>query len=171
MPTKQGDLSMLNDPIAQQLLNSSIPAHLAYVWTDGTPRVVPIGFTWTGTELVTSSPSNAPKLLALKEGDSVAVTFDSYTPPFMVLYIRGIVHLCPCDELVPEWCQAAVRMMGKAGAEDFQNMVNGMLKAGVIKITRIAVEPTWAGIVDFQTRFPSGIEKGMEAMAALSGNT
>lgn len=169
MPTKQGNLSLLNDPIAQQLLNSSIPAHLAYVWTDGTPRVVPIGFTWTGKELVTSSPSNAPKLLALKEGDKVAVTFDSYTPPFMVLYIRGIVHLCPCEEVVPEWCQAAERMMGKTGAEGFINMVDGMLKAGVIGITRLSVEPVWVGILDFQTRFPSGIEKGMEAMQALSG--
>ena len=166
MTTKQGDLSLLNDPIAQQLLNSSIPAHLAYVWTDGSPRVIPIGFTWTGKELVTSSPSNAPKLLALKEGDKVAVTFDSYTPPFMVLYIRGIVHLCPCDELVPEWCQATERMMGKTGAEGFLKMTDDMLKAGAIEITRLAVEPTWAGIIDFQTRFPSGIEKGMEAMAA-----
>ncbi|HEX9092167.1 MAG TPA: hypothetical protein VF831_11795 [Anaerolineales bacterium] len=140
------------------------------MWTDGTPRVVPIGFTWTGKELVTSSPSSAPKLLALKEGDKVTVTFDSYTPPFMVLYIRGIVHICPCDELVPDWCEAAVRMMGKAGAEGFINMSEAMLKAGAMKITRLAVEPTLAGIVEFQTRFPSGIEKGMEAMAAMAGN-
>jgi hypothetical protein len=169
MPTKQGDLSLLNDPVAQQLLNSSIPAHLAYVWTDGTPRVIPIGFTWTGTELVTSSPSNAPKMLALKEGDKVAVTYDDYNPPFKVLFIRGIVHLCPCEDLVPEWCQAAERMMGYAGAQAFQNMTASMMKAGVMKITRISVEPTWVGILDFQTRFPSGVEKGMEAMQALSG--
>lgn len=74
MPTKQGDLTLLKDPIAQQLLNGSIPAHLAYVWSDGSPRVVPIGFTWTGTELVTGTPDNAPKLFALKDGDPVAVT-------------------------------------------------------------------------------------------------
>ena len=29
MPIKQGNLALLNDPIAQELLNSSIPAHLA----------------------------------------------------------------------------------------------------------------------------------------------
>jgi hypothetical protein len=166
MPTKQGSLSLLNDPIAQQLLNSSIPAHMAYVWTDGTPRVIPIGFTWTGTELVTSTPANAPKMVALKDGDNVAVTFDSYDPPFKVLYIRGIVHLCPCDELVPEWCEAAERMMGIEGGRGFTNMADGMLKAGAMKMVRLSVEPTWAGILDFQTRFPSGIEKGMEAMAA-----
>jgi len=43
MPTKQGDLSMLNDPIAQELLNAPLPAHLAYTWTDGSPSVIPIG--------------------------------------------------------------------------------------------------------------------------------
>ncbi len=169
MPTKQGDLSLLNDPIAQQLLNSSIPAHMAYIWTDGTPRVIPIGFTWTGGELVTATPASAPKMLALKDDDRVAVTYDSYTPPFMVLYIRGIAHLCPCDELVPEWCQAAERMMGKEGGQSFTNMADGMLKAGAMKMVRLTVEPTWVGILDFQTRFPSGIEKGMVAVQTLGG--
>jgi hypothetical protein len=43
MPTVQGDLGLLNEPVAQRLLQSRIPARLAYVWADGTPRVVPIG--------------------------------------------------------------------------------------------------------------------------------
>ena len=37
MPTKQGDTKLLNDPVAQELLHSNIPARLAYVWQDGTP--------------------------------------------------------------------------------------------------------------------------------------
>jgi hypothetical protein len=48
MTTRQGDLSRLKDPVAQQLLQSRIPARLAYTWEDGTPRVVPIGFHWDG---------------------------------------------------------------------------------------------------------------------------
>lgn len=44
MPTKQGSLALLNDPVAQRLLQSTNPARLAYVWKDGTPRVVPIWF-------------------------------------------------------------------------------------------------------------------------------
>ncbi len=160
MPTKQGSLSLLNDPVAQQLLNSSIPGHLAYVWTDGTPRVIPIGFTWTGKELVTGTPSNAPKVCALKDGDQVAVTYDSYTPPFKVLYIRGTLHLTLYDGIVPEWQQAGERAMGKEGAQGFSNMVGAMM-AAPLKMLRLAVEPTWVGILDFETRFPSGIEKGM----------
>jgi hypothetical protein len=50
--TKQGDVGLLRDPVAQQLLQSKFPAHLAYTWRDGTPRVVPIGFHWNGAEIV-----------------------------------------------------------------------------------------------------------------------
>jgi hypothetical protein len=45
MAGHQGDLALLNDPIAQALLQSTIPARLAYSWTDGTPRVCRSGFT------------------------------------------------------------------------------------------------------------------------------
>ncbi len=168
MTTKQGDLSLLDDPVAQKLLNSSLPGHLAYVWRDGTPRVVPVAFTWTGSELVTGTPSNAPKVLSLKTGDKVAVTYDSYTPPFKVLYIRGTIQLSPYDGLVPEWVQGGERLMGKEGAQGFANMVDGMIKAGAFIMLRLAVKPTWVGILDFETRFPSGIEKGNEVLAALA---
>ena len=42
MPTKQGELALLNDPVARDLLASQALARVAYNWTDGTPRVVPI---------------------------------------------------------------------------------------------------------------------------------
>ncbi len=35
---------VFNDPLAQQLLHSPIPARLAYTETDGTPHVVPVGY-------------------------------------------------------------------------------------------------------------------------------
>ena len=43
-------------PVAQQLLQSAIPARLAYTWHDGTPRVVPMWFHWTGEDLVMGAP-------------------------------------------------------------------------------------------------------------------
>ncbi len=170
MPTKQGDLSLLNDPVAQMLLNGPYPAHLAYTWTDGTPRVIPISFTWTGTELVTGTPANAPKMLALKDGDPVALTIDTYTFPMKVLYLRGIVHLSPYEGVVPEWAAAGERVMGKEAATGFGALTGQMLDAGTMKFIRLSVTPTWAGIVDFEKRFPSGIEKSLEAMMAKSGS-
>ena len=68
MTTKQGDLSLLNSSIAQELLESAYLAHLAYVATDGTPRGVPICFYWNGSEVVVVSPAGAPKLMVLKNG-------------------------------------------------------------------------------------------------------
>jgi hypothetical protein len=43
----KGGPELLQDPVAQELLASRIPARLAYVWTDGTPRVSPSGSTGT----------------------------------------------------------------------------------------------------------------------------
>lgn len=44
MSITQDPLPLLNDPIAQTLLQSTIPAYLAYVADDGIPRVIPIWF-------------------------------------------------------------------------------------------------------------------------------
>ena len=48
----QGDLRLLDTPVAVRLLASATPARLAYVAEDGTPRVVPTWFHWNGEELV-----------------------------------------------------------------------------------------------------------------------
>jgi nitroimidazol reductase NimA-like FMN-containing flavoprotein (pyridoxamine 5'-phosphate oxidase superfamily) len=37
---------------AHELLTSTSMAHLAYTGNDGTPRVIPIGFFWTGDQVV-----------------------------------------------------------------------------------------------------------------------
>lgn len=50
-PIPQGDLRLLDTDVAQRLLGSTIPARLAYVATDGTPRVVPTWFEWIAERL------------------------------------------------------------------------------------------------------------------------
>jgi len=103
MTTAQGDLALLQDPIAQELLVSRHPARLAYTWTDGTPRVVPIWFTWTGDELVCGCPPKAPKLRALDAASDVAVTIDDSTSwPYRVLLLRGTATVEMYDDVVPE---------------------------------------------------------------------
>lgn len=56
---------ILKKPISQEMLNRDL-ARLAYVTKDGTPRVVPIAFTWNGTEVVMCTTTNAPKLASLR---------------------------------------------------------------------------------------------------------
>jgi nitroimidazol reductase NimA-like FMN-containing flavoprotein (pyridoxamine 5'-phosphate oxidase superfamily) len=77
MATKQGDITLLNDPIAKELLESTIPARFAYVGSDGTPRVVPIWFHWNGKQVVLGIPLTAPKLKALAKNPKVALTIDT----------------------------------------------------------------------------------------------
>jgi nitroimidazol reductase NimA-like FMN-containing flavoprotein (pyridoxamine 5'-phosphate oxidase superfamily) len=66
---------ILNKPLSQEMLNRDI-ARLAYVAKDGTPRVVPIAFTWNGTEVVMCTTTNAPKLVSLRRNPAVALTID-----------------------------------------------------------------------------------------------
>ena len=62
---QQGDLSLLQQPAAQEMLQSKIPARVAYVGTDGAPRVVPIWFHWNGREIVMASPLSYLDLVPL----------------------------------------------------------------------------------------------------------
>jgi hypothetical protein len=158
MATQQGDVSLLNDPVAQQLLQSPLPARFAYNWTDGTPRVIPIGFHWNGSELVFGTPTDAPKVKALRNGDKVAVTIDTDTMPCKVLMIRGTVRMDVVEGLAPEWEAATLRMVGEeagpAMVESFRPLTP--------KMVRIFVKPEWVAVQDFETRFPNAVEWAME---------
>jgi hypothetical protein len=158
MPTKQGDLSLLQDPVAQLLLKSKIPARFAYNWTDGSPRVIPIGFHWTGTEVVFGSPVDAPKLKALRDDVPVAVTIDGDSMPFHVLLMRGTVRTDVVDGIAPEYAMMARRTQGDEAAQAWLDQLVQMCP----QMARIRVRPTWVGILDFETRFPSAIERAME---------
>lgn len=147
----QGDLELLLDPVAQGLLTSRQPAHLAYTWTDGTPRVVPIWFTWTGEALVFGTPPRAPKLKALRHGVDVAVTIDDAAWPYKALLVRGTVSVDLLDDVSPEYAEAAERYFGPEQAVVWLGQLRGQPMA------RISVSPTWVAVLDFETRFPSAL--------------
>ena len=157
MSTKQGDLSLLNEPVAQELLQSTIPARLSYVWSDGTPRVVPIWFYWNGNQIVVSSPTAMPKMKVLKQNQKVALTIDSNEFPWKVLLIRGSISLETVDGLVPEYTASARRYLGEEGGQGFIDQARGMFP----QMTRISIQPEWVGLLDFEQRWPSAIEAAM----------
>jgi hypothetical protein len=150
---KQGSLELLNDPVSKELMQSKIPARLAYVWTDGTPRVVPIWFHWDGEEFVLASPPKAPKLKALARNAKVALTIDDNTFPHKVLLVRGTARLETVKGIVPEYEAAAERYFGREQGLAWVSKLRGMIPSMV----RIAVIPEWVGILDFETRFPSAL--------------
>jgi PPOX class probable F420-dependent enzyme len=161
---KQGDLSLLNDPVAKELLQSTRLARLAYIWKDGTPRVVPVWFHWDGKELVMAGPPDAPKMKALPKNSKVAVTIDSETWPYHALMVRGTAACSVVDGLPPEYVAAAHRYMGDEAGDAWVANVNRMSP----KAARIAIRPEWVGILDFETRWPSAIEKRMAGAGAAT---
>ena len=162
MPTQQGDLSLLDDPVAQRLLQSTIPARFAYTWTDGTPRVVPLVFHWNGAEIVFGTSPDAAKMKALRDGDKVAVTIDSDQFPYKVLQIRGTVRIDIVDGIADEYRAATLRNLG----EEVGTAWLGNMEALVSQMTRVFVTPEWVAILDFESRFPNHVERAMEQAQA-----
>lgn len=153
MTGKQGDLALLQHPVSQELLHSKIPARLAYVWTDGTPRVVPIWFHWNGAQIVLATPPRAPKLKALARNPKVSLTIDDNTFPHKVLLVRGTARLETVDGIVPEYAAAAERYFGREQGQAWMNHLRTLCQTMV----RITITPEWVGLLDFQTRFPSAL--------------
>ena len=79
---------VLSDPLAQELMQSSIPARLAYVGPDGFPRAIPIGFHWNGAQFVLCTVPHAPKVPALQANPKVGLTVDTNTLPPHVLLVH-----------------------------------------------------------------------------------
>ncbi len=149
----------LQDPVAQQLLSSTNLAHLAYTWSDGTPRVVPVWFHWNGSQIVIAGPAGAPKAKVIKDGTPVCITIDNDPWPSYALTIRGTAHVDFVDGIAPEYMAAAQRYLGvEAGTGAAQTI--GQLAPVQI---RIAVTPESVTILDFDKRWPSTLMKAMAA--------
>src|SRR5689334_25002507 len=95
---------ILNRPRSQELLARDL-TRLAYVAKDGTPRNVPIAFTWNGSELVLCTSTNAPKLHALRNDPTVALTIDTEVHPPLMLLIRGRAELDEVEGIPEEYLQ------------------------------------------------------------------
>ncbi|MFF9912732.1 pyridoxamine 5'-phosphate oxidase family protein [Streptomyces sp. NPDC013457] len=146
---------VLNRPLSQELLARDL-TRLAYVGTDDAPRVVPIGFTWNGTEVVMCTATNAPKIAALRRRPSVALTIDTEVHPPKILLLRGEAELDVVDGIPDEFFRSSgsYEMTPEQRAEwetEVRSLYDGMV--------RIVVTPTWAKLIDFETTLPSAVEE------------
>jgi hypothetical protein len=149
-------LEILNRPLSQELLARDL-TRLAYVARDGTPRNIPIGFTWNGSEIVMCTPKNAPKLPALTENPMVALTIDTEVHPPKILLIRGRAALDVVDGIPDEFLKmnSTYRMTPEQRVE-WEAEVRSLYHDGMV---RIVVTPTWAKLIDFETTLPSAVEE------------
>jgi len=153
----QGDLGLLDSDVARRLLASTIPARMAYIATDGTPRVIATWFHWTGEELVMPTFISAPhvrrpaaRLAALRAHPEVAITIDTESFPPTVLSVRGRASLAEVAGVIAEYRLAARRYLGEEAAAAYLAQIDQPVTA----MARIAVRPTWVGVLDFQHRLP-----------------
>ena len=153
---RQDDVSqVLNDPLAQELLDSNIPARLAYTGRDGAPRAIPIAFDWTGTEFVVCTPPHAAKVRALQANPRVALTIDTTTFPPHVLLVRGTARVEVVDGVPREYLAGSRKIVGEARFSAFEEQVRALYQ----QMARIAIVPEWAKLLDFETRLPRAVEQ------------
>ena len=146
---------VLNRPISQELLARDL-TRLAYVAKDGTPRNVPMAFTWNGSEVVMCTSKNALKLPFLRENPAVALTIDTEVHPPKILFIRGRAELDVVDGIPDEYLEmnGSYEMTQEQRVEweaEVRSLYDGMV--------RIVVTPTWAKLIDFETTLPSAVEE------------
>jgi hypothetical protein len=144
---------VLNRPTSQELLARDL-TRLAYIARDGTPRSIPIGFTWNGSTIVMCTAKNAAKVLALRHNPAVALTIDTEEHPPLILLIRGRAELDVVDGIPDEYLEmnGTYKMTPEQRVEweaDVRTLYDGMV--------RIVVVPTWAKLIDFETTLPSAV--------------
>lgn len=151
----QGDINLLDHDIAQRLLISKELARVSYLALDGTPRVVPMMFHWNGEnrELILIAFTSTWKVAALRKRPDIAITIDTSSgvrPE--ILSIRGQATVSDVEGIAPEYVLMNNRYLGEHWAE---LRIDEVRELGM-EMVRIAVRPTWVGVLDFKTRFPGG---------------
>lgn len=146
---------VLSKPTSKEMLGRDI-ARLAYVATDGTPRVVPIGITWNGSEVVMCTTPNAPKLASLRRNPAVALTIDTEVHPPTILLLRGEAVLDEVDGIPEEYLQ----MNGSYEMTPEQRVEwEAEVRSLYPSMVRIVVKPTWAKLIDFDETLPTAVEE------------
>jgi hypothetical protein len=145
---------VLNKPISQDLLHRDL-VRLAYLGKDGTPRNIPIAFTWNGSEIVMCTVPNSQKIAALRDNPAVALTIDTEVHPPHILLIRGQAALDFVDGIPTEYLEANTTYEMTADQRvAWEAEVRSLYVDGMV---RIVVTPTWAKLIDFETTLPSAV--------------
>ncbi|MTD15266.1 hypothetical protein GIS00_15090 [Nakamurella sp. YIM 132087] len=152
MTLPQGDTGLLDTDVAQRLLHSTELARVAYVAPDGTPRLFPVLFLFRDGEVVFSTFGGAAKIEGIRRSRAIAITIDTAGQPPEMLQLRGDAVVTTTDGVEPDYIAAHRRYSGDEAAEAVRADID---KPGLV-MARIALRPTWVGVVDFVRRFPGG---------------
>jgi len=141
-------------PYARQLLESRIPARIAYVGLDGAPRVVPVGYEWDGTHFVFASVMGSAKNDALRVNPQVAITIDTEGYPPKVLLLRGTARVEIVDGIPDVYVRASTRRLPEDQRQAWESGVRALFDQMAV----ITIVPTWAKLLDFEATLPRAVE-------------
>ena len=157
----------LDHPGARDLLATQSLVRLAYTGPDGFPRVIPIGFHWTGELIIVCTVPSSPKVRALAARPEVALTIDTdQGTASRSLSVRGVAAIEIVDGVPDEYLAASAKNMDGEQARQFEASVRSMYK----QMARITIEPRWARYYDFSAcRLPGFLLELVRDNQALQG--
>ena len=144
--------AILAKPHSQELLRTAI-ARVAYTGLNGDPRVIPIGFTWSGGTLKLYTVPRSPKVEALRANPRVAITIDTTGMPPRVLLIRGGASLETVDGVPDGFIEASRGGIPPEAMADWEAGVRALYQQMVV----ITVTPDWVKLLDFETTVPQAV--------------
>jgi hypothetical protein len=147
--------AILEDPLTRELLGSESLARLAYSAPDGSPRVIPIGFSAREGRIDVYSEPSAPKFAALRADPRVAVTIDTAGPPPRALLLRGVAEIAVGPQFVDEYLELSRRSTPAGDWAAFEASARRLYRT----MGRIAITPHWAKVLDFEQRMPEFLER------------
>jgi len=145
---------ILAKPYAQQLLNGSEPARMAYTGLDGAPRAIPIGFWCEGEQIVMATVPKSAKVAALRKNPKVALTIDTGAFPPKVLLIRGDARAELVQGVPAGYLEAGHKVMTDEQYPEWEAGVKNLYDEMVV----LTITPTWAKLLDFETTIPKSVE-------------
>ena len=144
--------ALLEDPVAVELLASTVPARLAYTLvrrdTARGAHLVPLGRCRPHPGLPDQGTEDPRRWRRTRRwpSPSTPATF-----PYHALFLRGSAEVTRVDDVTDEYASSAERYFGPEQGRAWVDSLRGKPMA------RIRIVPTWVNILDFETRFPSAL--------------
>ena len=122
---------------------------------DGTPRVVPLRISLERHRVRHLHGAALAQSQGAGGNPYVALTIDTAEFPPHALLVRGTAALELVPGIPPEYLEAARKQVGAEGMPAFAAQVRELHS----QMTRIRLTPTWAKVLDFETRLPTPVEQ------------
>ncbi len=142
----------LAEPIAQELLDSAM-GRFSYLGADGDPRVIPIGFWWTGEKIAFATVVQSAKVTAIRKNPRVAIVIDKFGMPPRSLLVRGSATVEIVDGVPEEYLAGAPKLMPAEAVPGWQAGVKALYEQMAV----ITITPDHVVLHDFETTIPKAV--------------